>query len=110
MYSRPLTEIGRGLRPRAKDAECCSGATPRTHKRGRESGSRGAFISHSANFSPPLARPDFYDTLRDFTPITLVVRPTTILVVKPEAAVNQGAGRAGRGEARGDPVRLDRFG
>jgi tripartite-type tricarboxylate transporter receptor subunit TctC len=33
--------------------------------------------------TPHLSKPP-YDTLRDFAPITLVARPTTILVVKPE--------------------------
>jgi tripartite-type tricarboxylate transporter receptor subunit TctC len=37
--------------------------------------------------TPHLAKPN-YDTLRDFAPVTLVVRNTTILVVKPEAPVN----------------------
>jgi tripartite-type tricarboxylate transporter receptor subunit TctC len=37
--------------------------------------------------TPHLSKPN-YDTLRDFAPITLVVRPTTILVVKPETPVN----------------------
>jgi tripartite-type tricarboxylate transporter receptor subunit TctC len=37
--------------------------------------------------APHLSKPP-YDTLRDFAPITLVMRPTTILVVKPEAAIN----------------------
>jgi tripartite-type tricarboxylate transporter receptor subunit TctC len=37
--------------------------------------------------TPHLSKPP-YDTLRDFAPITLVARPTTILVVKPETAVN----------------------
>src|SRR5436189_559312 len=37
--------------------------------------------------TPHLSKPA-YDTLRDFAPVTLVVRPTTILVVKPETAVN----------------------
>ncbi len=37
--------------------------------------------------TPHLSKPP-YDTLRDFAPVTLVVRPTTILVVKPETAVN----------------------
>jgi tripartite-type tricarboxylate transporter receptor subunit TctC len=34
-----------------------------------------------------LSKPN-YDTLRDFAPVTLVVRNTTILVVKPEMPVN----------------------
>jgi len=37
--------------------------------------------------TPHLSKPA-YDTLRDFAPVTLVVRPTTILVVKLETAVN----------------------
>jgi len=37
--------------------------------------------------TPHLSKPS-YDTLRDFAPVTLVVRNTTILVVKPEAPVN----------------------
>ena len=37
--------------------------------------------------TPHLSKPP-YDTLRDFAPVTLVVRPTTILVVKPETPVN----------------------
>src|SRR5262245_3498992 len=37
--------------------------------------------------TPHLSTPN-YDSLRDFAPITLVVRPTTILVVKPETPVN----------------------
>src|SRR5207245_139122 len=37
--------------------------------------------------TPHLSKPN-YDTLRDFAPVTLMVRPTTILVVKPETAVN----------------------
>jgi tripartite-type tricarboxylate transporter receptor subunit TctC len=37
--------------------------------------------------TPHLAKPP-YDSLRDFAPITLVVRPTTILVVKPDTPVN----------------------
>jgi tripartite-type tricarboxylate transporter receptor subunit TctC len=37
--------------------------------------------------TPHLSKPP-YDTLRDFAPIALVARPTTILVVKPETAVN----------------------
>src|SRR5262245_4525649 len=37
--------------------------------------------------TPHLSKPN-YDTLRDFAPVTLVMRPTTILVVKPETAVN----------------------
>lgn len=37
--------------------------------------------------TPHLSKPS-YDTLRDFAPITLVVRPTTILVVRPDAGIN----------------------
>ena len=37
--------------------------------------------------TPHLSKPN-YDTLRDFAPVTLVVRPTTILVVKPDTPVN----------------------
>jgi tripartite-type tricarboxylate transporter receptor subunit TctC len=37
--------------------------------------------------TPHLSKPS-YDTLRDFAPVTLVVRPTTILVVKPETPVS----------------------
>lgn len=37
--------------------------------------------------TPHIAKPP-YDSLRDFAPITLVVRPTTVLVVKPETPVN----------------------
>src|SRR6516165_7387121 len=37
--------------------------------------------------TPHLSKPN-YDTLRDFAPVTLVVRNTTMLVVKPEAPVN----------------------
>ncbi len=37
--------------------------------------------------TPHLSKPN-YDTLRDFAPVTLVVRPTTILVVKSETPVN----------------------
>ena len=37
--------------------------------------------------TPHLSKPT-YDTLRDFAPITLVARPTTILVVKPDTPVN----------------------
>ena len=37
--------------------------------------------------TPHLSKPN-YDLLRDFAPVTLVVRPTTILVVKPETPVN----------------------
>jgi tripartite-type tricarboxylate transporter receptor subunit TctC len=37
--------------------------------------------------TPHLSKPN-YDTLRDFAPVTLVVRPTTILVVKPDAAID----------------------
>jgi len=37
--------------------------------------------------TPHLSKPN-YDTLRDFAPLTLVVRPTTILVVKPDTPVN----------------------
>jgi len=37
--------------------------------------------------TPHLSKPN-YDTLRDFAPITLVARPTTILVVRPETPVN----------------------
>src|SRR6476659_87159 len=37
--------------------------------------------------TPHLSKPN-YDTLRDFAPVTLVVRPTTILVVRPDAAIN----------------------
>jgi tripartite-type tricarboxylate transporter receptor subunit TctC len=37
--------------------------------------------------TPHLSKPN-YDSLRDFAPVTLVVRPTTILVVKPETPVN----------------------
>jgi len=37
--------------------------------------------------TPHLTKPN-YDTLRDFAPVTLVVRNTTILVVKPDAPVN----------------------
>jgi tripartite-type tricarboxylate transporter receptor subunit TctC len=36
--------------------------------------------------TPHIAKPP-YDSLRDFAPVTLVVRPTTILVVKPDAPV-----------------------
>ena len=36
--------------------------------------------------TPHLSKPN-YDSLRDFAPVTLVVRPTTILVVKPETPV-----------------------
>jgi tripartite-type tricarboxylate transporter receptor subunit TctC len=37
--------------------------------------------------TPHLSKPN-YDTLRDFAPVTLVVRNTTILVVKPDMPVN----------------------
>ena len=37
--------------------------------------------------TPHLSKPN-YDTLRDFAPVTLAVRNTTMLVVKPEAPVN----------------------
>src|SRR5262245_27386181 len=37
--------------------------------------------------TPHPSKPN-YDTLRDFAPITLVARPTTILVVKPDTPVN----------------------
>jgi tripartite-type tricarboxylate transporter receptor subunit TctC len=37
--------------------------------------------------TPHLTTPK-YDSLRDFAPVTLVVRPTTILVVKPDAPFN----------------------
>jgi tripartite-type tricarboxylate transporter receptor subunit TctC len=37
--------------------------------------------------TPHLSKPN-YDTLRDFAPVTLAVRPTTILVVKPDTPVN----------------------
>jgi tripartite-type tricarboxylate transporter receptor subunit TctC len=37
--------------------------------------------------TPHLSKPN-YDTLRDFAPVTLVVRPTTTLVVKPDTPVN----------------------
>src|SRR5437588_3051846 len=37
--------------------------------------------------TPHLTKPN-YDTLRDFAPVTLVVRNTTILVVKPDAPVD----------------------
>src|SRR5262249_32792607 len=37
--------------------------------------------------TPHLSKPN-YDTLRDFAPITLVARPTTIRVVGPETPVN----------------------
>jgi tripartite-type tricarboxylate transporter receptor subunit TctC len=37
--------------------------------------------------TPHLSKPN-YDSLRDFAPVTLVVRPTTILVVKPDTPVN----------------------
>jgi tripartite-type tricarboxylate transporter receptor subunit TctC len=37
--------------------------------------------------TPHLSKPN-YDALRDFAPITLVVRPTTVLVVKPDAPFN----------------------
>jgi len=37
--------------------------------------------------TPHLSKPN-YDTLRDFAPVTLVMRPTTILVVKPDTPVN----------------------
>jgi len=37
--------------------------------------------------TPHLSKPN-YDTLRDFAPITLVARPTTILVVRPDTPVN----------------------
>ena len=37
--------------------------------------------------TPHLTKPN-YDTLRDFAPVTRVVRNTTILVVKPDAPVN----------------------
>jgi len=36
--------------------------------------------------TPHLSKPN-YDSLRDFAPITLVLRPTTILVVKPDLPV-----------------------
>jgi tripartite-type tricarboxylate transporter receptor subunit TctC len=36
--------------------------------------------------TPHLSRPN-YDTLRDFAPVTLVMRPTTVLVVRPELPV-----------------------
>ena len=36
--------------------------------------------------TPHLSKPN-YDSLRDFAPVTLVVRPTTILVVKPDMPV-----------------------
>jgi tripartite-type tricarboxylate transporter receptor subunit TctC len=38
--------------------------------------------------TPHLAAKVPYDTLRDFAPVTLVVRNTTILVVKPDTPVN----------------------
>src|SRR5262249_10319115 len=38
--------------------------------------------------APPHRSKPNYDTLRDFAPITLVARPTTILVVKPDTPVN----------------------
>ena len=37
--------------------------------------------------TPHVSKPN-YDTLRDFAPVTLAVRNTTMLVVKPEAPVN----------------------
>ena len=37
--------------------------------------------------TPHMSKPN-YDSLRDFAPITLVVRPTTIMVVKPEHPAN----------------------
>jgi tripartite-type tricarboxylate transporter receptor subunit TctC len=37
--------------------------------------------------TPHLSKPN-YDTLRDFAPVTLVMRPTTILVVKVETPIN----------------------
>ena len=37
--------------------------------------------------TPHLMKPN-YDSLRDFAPVTLVVRPTTILVVKPDTPFN----------------------
>jgi len=36
--------------------------------------------------TPHLSKPN-YDTLRDFAPVTLVMRPTTVLVVKPDLPV-----------------------
>src|SRR5882672_1135391 len=38
--------------------------------------------------TPHLAAKVSYDPLKDFAPVTLVVRNTTILVVKPESPVN----------------------
>jgi len=37
--------------------------------------------------TPHLSKPN-YDPLRDFAPVTLVVRPTTVLVVKPDTPFN----------------------
>ena len=36
--------------------------------------------------TPHLSKPN-YDTLRDFAPVTLVMRPTTVLVAKPDLPV-----------------------
>jgi len=41
----------------------------------------------AVTITPHIAKPP-YDSLRDFAPISLVVRPTTILVVKPDTPVN----------------------
>ena len=51
-----------------------------------------------------------YDTLRDFAPVTLVVRNTTLLVVRADSPVNndQGLRRDGEGEERQLTVRHDR--
>jgi len=45
------------------------------------------FLTTVVAVTPHLSKPN-YDTLRDFAPITLVARPTTILVVRPDTPVN----------------------
>ena len=51
-----------------------------------------------------------YNPVTDFAPITQIVRNTTVLVVRSDnpIAIGQGACRARQGEARHDPVRVDR--
>jgi tripartite-type tricarboxylate transporter receptor subunit TctC len=45
-----------------------------------------------------------YDTLRDFAPITLVVRNTTVLVVRPEARIGSAAALAAMAKAKPESI------
>jgi tripartite-type tricarboxylate transporter receptor subunit TctC len=54
--------------------------------------------------TPHLAAKVSYDPVKDFAPITLVVRPTTILVVKPETPVSSAGDLAKLAKSRPNPI------